>query len=63
MRMRSLLFYLEQENISVYRPYVGNYFTSLDMMGITVTLMKMDEELKPLIDLDATSMGLTQTKA
>ena len=47
-------------NISVYRPYVGNYFTSLDMMGATMTLMKVDSELKDLIDLDADCMGLTQ---
>jgi dihydroxyacetone kinase-like protein len=53
---------LDAQNIGIHRPYVGDYFTSLDMMGITLTLMKMDEELKPLIDLDATSMGLTQTK-
>jgi len=53
---------LEAEKIKIYRPYVGDYFTSLDMMGITVTLMKMDDELKPLIDLDAVSMGLTQTR-
>lgn len=51
---------LQGRNISVYRPYVGNYFTSLDMMGATVTLMKVDQELKELIDLDAECMGLTQ---
>ena len=51
---------LEEKNISVYRPYVGNYFTSLEMMGITLTVMKLDEELKELVDLDAYSMGLRQ---
>ncbi len=51
---------LEEKNIGVYRPYVGNYFTSLEMMGITLTVMKLDEELKELIDLDAYSMGLRQ---
>jgi len=51
---------LGEKNISVYRPYVGNYFTSLDMMGITLTIMKVDEELKELIDLDAYSMGFRQ---
>ncbi len=48
--------------ISVYNSYVGNYFTSLEMMGITLTVMKVDSELKNLIDLDACSMGLTQFK-
>ena len=51
---------LTQMGISVYRSYVGNYFTSLEMMGATLTVMKMDEELKELIDLPCESMGLTQ---
>lgn len=53
---------LEEKGISVYRPYVGNYFTSLEMMGATLTMMKLDDELKSLIDMDAASMGLTQFK-
>ena len=51
---------LTQMGISIYRSYVGNYFTSLEMMGATLTVMKMDEELKELIDLPCESMGLTQ---
>ena len=51
---------LEKSGITVYRPYVGNYFTSLEMMGVTLTLMKLDSELKELIDLETESMGLTQ---
>jgi len=52
---------LGQRKISVHRPYVGNYFTSLEMMGVTLTLCKLDDELKELIDMDAYSMGLRQT--
>ena len=51
---------LGKKGISIYRSYVGDYFTSLEMMGITLTVMKLDEELKPLIDLEAYSMGLKQ---
>jgi dihydroxyacetone kinase-like protein len=51
---------LTNAKISVHRSYVGNYFTSLEMMGITITLMKVDEELKQLVDLEAESVGLTQ---
>jgi dihydroxyacetone kinase-like protein len=51
---------LGSHGIKVHRPYVGNYFTSLEMMGVTLTVMKLDDELKPLIDLKANSMGLTQ---
>lgn len=53
---------LEDKQISVYRPYVGDYFTSLEMMGVTLTIMKLDDELKGLIDLDCDSMGFTQFK-
>jgi dihydroxyacetone kinase-like protein len=51
---------LGKKGIEVYRPYVGNYFTSLEMMGVTLTVMKLDDELASLVDLDAESMGLTQ---
>jgi dihydroxyacetone kinase-like protein len=51
---------LTDKQIGIHRSYVGNYFTSLEMMGVTLTLMKLDEELKMLIDLDAESMGLKQ---
>ncbi len=51
---------LKAKGIRIHRPYVGNYFTSLEMMGVTLTLMKVDAELKQLIDLDCDSMGLTQ---
>lgn len=53
---------LQGKNISVYRSYVGNYFTSLEMMGITLTIMKLDAELKELMDLEANSIGLKQFK-
>jgi dihydroxyacetone kinase-like protein len=53
---------LAGKDIKVYRSYVGNYFTSLEMMGATLTLMKLDDELKPLIDAEAESMGFKQFK-
>ena len=51
---------LSKRGISVYRPYVGNYFTSLEMMGVTLTVMKLDGELKELLDMEAYSMGFRQ---
>jgi dihydroxyacetone kinase-like protein len=51
---------LEEKKILVYKSFVGDYFTSLEMMGITLTIMKLDDELKDLIDMDAYSMGLRQ---
>lgn len=51
---------LTERGIKVYRSYVGNYFTSLDMMGATLTVMKLDEELKELVDMNVYTMGLKQ---
>ena len=51
---------LGEAGIDVYRPYVGNYFTSLEMGGVTLTLMKLDDELCECIDYPCDSMGLTQ---
>lgn len=48
---------LTEKGIAVYRPYVGNYFTSLDMAGATLSLMKVDDELKELIAIPALSVG------
>ena len=49
---------LSDKGIKVYKAFVGNYFTSLEMMGATFTAMKLDDELKTLLDLEANSMGL-----
>jgi len=51
---------LNNKEIKVFKSYVGNYFTSLEMMGVTATIMKLDEELKTLISLDSESVGFTQ---
>jgi len=51
---------LQQKGIEVYVSYVGNYFTSLEMAGATLTLMKLDRELKECIDFEADSVGLRQ---
>ncbi len=41
---------LADHNIKVHRTYVGEFFTSLEMGGFSVTLTKLDDELKRLID-------------
>jgi len=51
---------LEDKNISLYRSYVGDYFTSLEMAGVTVTLMKLDAELKELVDMPADAVHFKQ---
>lgn len=48
---------IEQEitarGLKIYRTYVGNYFTSLEMVGATLTVMALDDELKALLDVEA----------
>ena len=51
---------LKSKKIHVYKPYVGNYFTSLEMTGVTLTLMKLDDELKQLLDLKCNAVALKQ---
>jgi len=51
---------LVEKGIIIHRVYVGNYFTSLEMMGATLTVMKLDDELKELIDMPVNTMGLKQ---
>jgi dihydroxyacetone kinase-like protein len=48
------------KGIKIHRGYAGNYFTSLEMMGATLTIMKVDEELRQLIDAPCYSMGIKQ---
>ena len=37
---------VEKRGIKVWRSYVGEYCTSLEMNGMSVTLCKVDDELK-----------------
>jgi len=41
---------LKNHDITVYRAYVGNFMTALEMSGASLTLLNLDEELKALID-------------
>lgn len=51
---------LKSINVTVHRSYVGNYFTSLDMMGVTLSVLKLDDELRELIDMSADAVNLKQ---
>lgn len=44
---------LSSKGIQVYKSFVGNYMTSLEMAGCSITLLKLDEELKVLLDAPA----------
>jgi len=51
---------LDKEGISIYKAYTGNYFTSMEMLGASVTIMKLDDELKQLIDMPVYSVGMKE---
>lgn len=40
---------LATRNIKVYQVFVGNYMTSIDMAGASVSIMKLDNQLKKLL--------------
>jgi dihydroxyacetone kinase-like protein len=44
---------LDAKGIRIDRSYVGEYFTALEMAGFSVTLMKLDSELKSLLEAPA----------
>ena len=46
---RELTRILREKGITAVRTIVGNYMTSLEMAGCSVTLLKLDEELKALL--------------
>ena len=48
------------KGMKVRHPFIGNYFTSLEMMGVTLTIMRLDAELDRLVAAPARSLGLTK---
>ena len=40
---------LTAKGVRISRSTVGNYFTSLDMMGATLTMMRLDDETLTLL--------------
>lgn len=49
---------LTEAGIEITRSFVGDFFTSLDMMGATLTIMRLDEELKQHLRTPAYFVGL-----
>ncbi|MGV1760659.1 dihydroxyacetone kinase subunit DhaK [Rhizobium sp. P44RR-XXIV] len=43
---------ISERGLKIYKTYVGNYFTSLEMVGATLTVMALDDELKELLDVE-----------
>ena len=48
------------KGIRIHRTYVGEYMTALEMAGASVTLLRLDEELKALLDAPADTIAFKQ---
>lgn len=51
---------LDKMGVNVTRSLVGNYFTSLEMQGASLTVMRLDEDMTSLFDAPARSAGWRQ---
>lgn len=51
---------LDGKGIKIYKTIVGNYMTSLDMEGFSITLLKLDDELKKCLDAPADTPAFVQ---
>ena len=50
---------LQKENIDAYKVFTGNYMTSLEMAGCSVSLLQLDDELKRLLDAPCKTPALS----
>lgn len=48
---------LHERGIKVHRIFVGNFMTSIDMLGASVSIMKLDEPLKSLLNAPCWAPG------
>jgi len=49
---------LTEKGIKIHKTFVGEFMTSLEMAGFSVTLLKLDDELKELLDAPADTPAL-----
>ena len=44
---------LAAKGVRIYRTFVGEYMTSLEMQGFSISLLRLDDEMKALLDAPA----------
>lgn len=59
---RHLVSIFKANDIKVHVPYIGRMATSMEMMGASLTVMKLDDELKRLLDAPANSPFFDQAQ-
>ena len=50
---------LDRSGLVPYNPLIGEFVTSLDMTGMSLSLLWLDDDLKPLLDATASSPAFT----
>ncbi len=51
---------LAERELTVHRPYVGEYATSLEMAGASITLLHLDDQIRSFLDAPANSPFFVQ---
>jgi dihydroxyacetone kinase-like protein len=51
---------LEDAGISVHDTIVGSFCTCQEMAGFSISMMKLDDEMKELYDMPASSLGFSK---
>ena len=49
---------LKEKNITAYKTFVGNYTTSLEMTGCSLSLLKLNDKMKTLLDASCDTPAL-----
>jgi len=57
---RSVRMLLEEQGIAVYRSWTGEYATSMEMMGASISICKVDDELKSYFDYPVSTPFICQ---
>ena len=52
---------LSRSGVSIVMPHIGEYATSMEMAGLSVTIFKLDQELKELLQAPAESPFYTNS--
>ena len=50
---------LSKAGVKIHRTIVGNFMTSIDMAGASITVLKVDEDLKKYVDYPVSTPALT----
>lgn len=51
---------LVEKKVEVVETMVGNYMTSIDMRGFSITILKLDSELEALLNYESDTIALSK---